>query len=341
MRGPAVPSRDSAHPRCNLISDDQAAAIARQALNVQPKHVVRQTLTQSGNDVFRADLADGRSVVLRTSPRRGAFAHTARNLEALRRLDLPVQNVLAAGTIGPPARESAPSAAEPSGSFIVLDWLAGRDLGFELPTMSREDMTRVAETVTDVQRRVATLPRSTGFGWAPIGRNADAPRWTEIFGPAPEPTAEGVPHDPALPRLDRLRARLASVRRRVEPHFDSVRPICFLDDLTTKNVLIENGRLTGLIDFDEVCYGDPLMSVGSTLAHLATDVGPSGQFYGEELVRLASPGPDALRAIRFYAALWTLGFASIASAAESAGDGPRATALLESAEHALRLAEAE
>jgi hypothetical protein len=47
-------------------------------------------------------------------------------------------------------------------------------------------------------------------------------------------------------------------------YFESVRPVPFLDDTTTKNVLVEQGRLTGIVDVDQLCFGDPLLTVGLT-----------------------------------------------------------------------------
>lgn len=257
--------------------------------------------------------------MLRVSPHRNGFAHTGHNLRILREMELPVQAVLASGD------------TETGGSFIILNWIAGRDLEYELPQMRPEQMTRVAETVTDFQKRVGCLPRSNGFGWAPIGGHPTFVQWTNIFG---EPANGEISVD-ATP-LAQLRARLRAVRRSVEPHFASMTPTCFLDDLTTRNVLVERGELQGIIDFDSVCYGDPLMSVGTTLAHLAADVGEAGRFYGEELIRCWSPGADALRAIYFYAALWVVGFVA---AAEGAGDIARATELVDIADAMLRLGE--
>jgi hypothetical protein len=41
---------------------------------VPARAIEQQTLTQSGNAIFRADLADGRVVAVRVSPRAGSFA---------------------------------------------------------------------------------------------------------------------------------------------------------------------------------------------------------------------------------------------------------------------------
>jgi aminoglycoside phosphotransferase (APT) family kinase protein len=291
-------------------SEQEAAVLVRTAFGVEPGSVARQSLSQSGNAIFRAELPGGTSVALRVSTRPATFAWTERNLEALRALGVPVPACLATG-------------ATPSGgSFVILEWLPGRDLLYELPALGRGQMTRIAETVHGFQQRVATLPAGRGFGWAPIGRDAPTASWSQIFG-APAPGPEGAsPAD--APPAQRLGERLRAVRRTLEPYFERVRPICFLDDLTTRNVLVEAGHLRGIIDVDFVCYGDPLLSVGTTLAELAADQDPSAQFYGEELLRCWEARDEAARAAYFYAALWALGFLNAATAAR---DGARAARL--------------
>lgn len=55
-----------------------------------------------------------------------------------------------------------------------------------------------------------------------------------------------------------------AVAERFEAAFAAVRPVPFLDDTTTKNVIIDGGRLTGIVDVDEVCFGDPLLTPALT-----------------------------------------------------------------------------
>ncbi|GJM42549.1 MAG: hypothetical protein DHS20C20_28310 [Ardenticatenaceae bacterium] len=53
----------------------------------------------------------------------------------------------------------------------------------------------------------------------------------------------------------------------VEAHrlyFEQIKPVPFLDDTTTKNVMVHNGKLSGIVDVDEVCFGDPLLTVALT-----------------------------------------------------------------------------
>ncbi len=292
----------------------EAASLIRSAMHAEPLELVQQTLTESGNTVYRADLAGAQTVVLRMSPLRGAFAHTANNLNVLRTLGLPVQSVLGAG------------GTSSGGAYIVLSWLPGRDLVLELPLMQPGDAARIAGEIAAYQRRVAMLPLGQGFGFAPIGRPALAARWSHMFGP---PLSEPVGAPPTA--LNLLRARLRALRRELEAHFSSQRPVCFLDDLTSKNVIVEHGKLTGVIDFDLVCYGDPLLAVGNTLAQLAAQPGEASHAYGEALVETWKPVGEARRAMHFYSALWLTG---AIVAAEAAGNTERAHALEPSA-HAM------
>jgi Ser/Thr protein kinase RdoA (MazF antagonist) len=307
----------------SAFSSAEASSLVQAALGIPTRAIERQTLTHSGNAVFHAELTDGREVAVRISPRRGSFAYTQRNLSALSAIGLSVPGVLARGHTTSDAN---------AGSFVILNWIPGRDLQYELPHLSDAQTTQIAETVTEWQSRVASLPESKGFGWAPIGAHAPHARWTDLFG---LPANTTTPPEHAAP-LEHLRARLRAVRRDIEPYFATLRPICFLDDLTIKNVIVERGALRGIIDVDFVCYGDPHMSIGTTLAHIAADVGTANLFYGEELIRCAKPSALAQHAIYFYSALWTIGFLA---KAVTAGHATRADELAVSADQMLRGAE--
>jgi aminoglycoside phosphotransferase (APT) family kinase protein len=305
-----------------VLKGDEAADLTVKALGVRPLRVVRQALTNSGKAIYRIYLRAGQSVVLRISNRPATFAFTQGNIGVLRALGLAVQTVLATGR------------TEAGGSYIILNWLPGRDLVHELGAMNRDQMTRLADKVVDCQRRLGRLPRGQRFGWAPIGRRAgNLESWTQVFG---DPIGGSVIDD-GTP-LGGLRARLCSVRSRIEPYFRTVQPTPFLDDLTTRNVLVEQGALTGIIDVDFVCYGDPLLAIGATLASLAADVPPAGAFYGDELIRFSNPDAAQRQAIRFYAALWAIGSLRLTDAE---ADPARTEALTRAADTWLREAQAE
>lgn len=268
--------------------------IVLQAFGRRPEQVEPLPSGQSGNRVFAVKLSGGMSAVVRISSGPRTFAHTPGNIETLHRLGIPVPTVLSRG----PTRGG--------GSFIVLSWVPGRDLVFELESMSRLQITQLAETIAGIGRRVLELPPAEGFGPAPIGFDGPLTTWTDLFGPA---GGERVDRDKST--LGMLRRRLRQVRAGLESYFSEVAPRCFLDDLTLKNALIHKGTLSGIIDIDMACYGDPLLTVGATLAELARGCNEEAQFYGQELVRCWKPDDRQQRAIWFYATLFACGFLSL------------------------------
>ena len=305
--------------RCD--DDTAIAQCIADAMGERPLSLEPQALSHSSNVVYRAHMASGRSLAVRISPEPQTFLHTSSNLAMLHRIGLTVQTVLAQGT--------TPS----GGDFVVLDWLPGRDLFYELGSLDERQTERIAEAVMACHCTVAQqLPPAPhcGFGVAAIGGRTPFARWTEFFGEPLPPAfhAAMLARTDAAP-LERLRARLALARASLEDYFGTLRPVCFLHDLTIKNVLVDNGELSGLIDIDTVCYGDSLLVLGTTLGHIDTLVGERGRPYAAALLRSWAPQGERRRATGFYAAQWLIGFLSVAIEQGNAASARFLTSILE------------
>ncbi len=118
-----------------------------------------------------------------------------------------------------------------------------------------------------IQRAVGELPHGPGFGYA---ASYDDPAlhgtWIDVLLDQLGQARGRIEAVGAVSSdcVDRIEDRVASHR----PLLDAVRPVCFLDDTTTKNVLVEGGRLSGIVDVDTVCFGDPLLTPALTLMAL-------------------------------------------------------------------------
>jgi len=195
--------------------------------------------------------------IFKTHDSKGAFDHTEHHIQVLSGLGIAVPQVLKRGTLE-------------GFSYLVLRKIPGKDVGYVLGGMSRPEMTQLAEEVVAIERKVNQLPEGSGFGWTPLNVPGPFPNWTAVI------------------ECDSLECS-AEVRRAValsKPYFDSVRPVCFLDDLTVKNVIVLDGVFQGIVDLDQFCFGDPLywLSLAEVTARL--DVGEGASFYGDELRRL-------------------------------------------------------
>lgn len=147
--------------------------------------------------------------------------------------------------------------------IMLLERLPGTDLQHVYLDLTVDERATIASQIADIQRRVRSLPSGGGFGyaasWADPGLHAT---WTDLIRAEISRSRErirraGIVDESHCDQVDRQVNRLARV-------LDTVPPTPFLDDTTTKNVIIEQGRLTGIVDADRVCFGDPLFALALT-----------------------------------------------------------------------------
>lgn len=146
--------------------------------------------------------------------------------------------------------------------FVVLERLPGTDLGDVYDELSQAERAALAREMVELQQRTARLPEASGFGYALDSTGWGlARRWSSVLRGSLRMTRSWIESvgvvDPAW--ADRAAARL-------EAHgpLDDVRPRAFLHDITTKNVIIDGTRLSGIVDVDSMAFGDPLWTVALT-----------------------------------------------------------------------------
>lgn len=240
--------------------------VLRAVGRVLGRRAVGVTHMEYGGDSvsYRVDLDGGTSVLVRTHSDARRYAGTIANLDILRGLGVPVPTVLAA---------DLSQTVEPF-AYLVTDVFRGRDLRYELPSMTSSQLAAVAEQVVEFQRLAATLP-ARGYGFTPIGTVAPHATWSAAVRADIERHPRTDVGDRALTALDAVADRM-----------DTALPTCFLDDLTTKNVIVDRGVLRGVVDFDVVCHGDPMYWLALTRVAILLDVpGELGSGYVRELER--------------------------------------------------------
>jgi aminoglycoside phosphotransferase (APT) family kinase protein len=88
---------------------------------------------------------------------------------------------------------------------------------------------------------------------------------------------------------------------------DALTPIAFLHDTTTKNVIVTTGgSFSGIVDVDDLCFGDPRYVVALTLTSLMVSGGPAR--YVDAWMNSANYRND--RIFRLYIALFIVDFMS-------------------------------
>lgn len=157
--------------------------------------------------------------------------------------------------------------------WLVLERLPGVDLRDTIGSLSETELDLIAERVAAAQEIVAHTGSAGRYGYAVEPELAPFKAWAEVFSANLERSRQRIGtaqlFDVAL--LDRLENLLALKRHQL----NSITATPFLHDTTTKNVIIgPNGAFSGIVDVDDLCFGDPRYPAALTLAVLLGYGGP-------------------------------------------------------------------
>jgi aminoglycoside phosphotransferase (APT) family kinase protein len=150
--------------------------------------------------------------------------------------------------------------------YMLLERLPGSDLGQVYSGLTSSAKKNLAVALTGIQSLVSTLPTIRKFGFAFSDKQTHTTNtkssWTEVVA---ADISRGEERIRKVGRIDcALSERVRSVLRDHETYLNGVKPVPFLDDITTKNVIINQGTLSGIVDTDEICFGDPFFTLGLT-----------------------------------------------------------------------------
>jgi aminoglycoside phosphotransferase len=244
--------------------------------------------------VFDVRLETGASVVLRmtTASLRPAMVGALHMNKLLRPMGVPLPRVLYADL-------------EATFPTLVLERLAGTDLGHVMASLSGQSLKVIAGRLTKAQEIVSRLPAAGRYGYAATAEMAPCETWHDVL-------AESLAR--SRRRLSRARLfsleiadRVEDMLKAVQPEANRIRAVPFLHDTTTKNVIVTpNGHFSGIVDVDDLCWGDPRYAPALTLAAIQA-FGGSDQ-YVAAWMQLARFRDDRL--FRSYVALCLLDFLS-------------------------------
>lgn len=235
-------------------TDHDALTIVQHIL-YRDVHSVHRFTTGLAHYVYDVLTEDGHQLVVRISGPDGtaALAGGLYWSSLLRPKGIPLPEVLYADL----------GAAHGRFPFVILERLPGTDLGHVYPRLSWVEKQALARDIVRIQAITATLPEGSGFGYV-FNREGVFPHrtWAGVVDASLARSRGRIKRAGlvAVQHVDRVEKQL----RRFAAYFSAVRPRAFLDDTTTKNVIIDGGGLSGIVDVDVVCYGDPLLTVALT-----------------------------------------------------------------------------
>ncbi|MEV6314279.1 aminoglycoside phosphotransferase family protein [Streptomyces sp. NPDC051776] len=241
--------------------------------------------------VFTVELMSGESVIVRITrhDRSECFTGFAYWRRQLARVGVPVPRVLSmdlTGTVAP-------------WPIMLLERVPGDDLCNVYAGLSATEKCTVANDLLDIQDRMNDLPPGPGYGG--IASYDDIrchSRWSDVLWEYFTGAFDQLPpSQQQRPAIGEIRNTICELR----PAFDRIDPLPYLIDATHQNVLVDSGRVTAIVDLDEVGFGDALYPLGVARAGLLAR-GPEADCI-EHVAAPLCVGPIRRRVFDLYSAI--------------------------------------
>lgn len=192
-------------------------------------------------------------------------------------------------------------------AVMIMERLEGEDLGLVYKDLSTDQKKSLAKQITDIEQKVASLPQAKGYGYA---KSYDDPNllrtWFEVLEKNLKRSHERIIKAGIFSpeSVSRVRDKLLNHAK----YFKQIMPVLFLDDATTKNVIVKDGVITGIVDTDVVCFGDSLLTLALTRMSLISR--NRDTFYTDFWEDELQINPDQKQAIKLYTLFFCVDFMS-------------------------------
>jgi len=213
-----------------------------------PKAVERIT-TGICNEVYSITLSN-KEVIARLSPVDRFLKGSHYHIPMLKELGLVVPEILAEDY----------SKADIPYSYQFLSKLKGVDIGQVMEDLTDEHLKLIAKEISFAFDQTKTLPTSDKFGvvWGDFTEFSDS--WTERMKIWIEETIERGAKTGTIG--EDLKLVLENLFNKYQNYFSQIKPVTYLSDICSKNVMVDNGKFTGFVDLDGLTQGDPLEAIG-------------------------------------------------------------------------------
>eukprot|EP01132_Coremiostelium_polycephalum_P011221 gene11221-13747_t len=207
-----------------------------------------------GQVCFVYDVQDSNDnrYVIRMGSSQDQFKQSIYWYEKLKAIDIPIPKLQEHGI-----KDSIP--------YLILERVPGTDLGEVYHTLTSDQKIQIVDDLVCIQNKVnSLLPEGNGYGYASSYEdNSLYPKWEDVIEDMVKKSERRIidanRFDPSY--VDRVKEKLNDFKE----YFSQIPPKPFLDDTTTKNVIINNnGKLSGIVDTDEVCFGDRIFVLALT-----------------------------------------------------------------------------
>ena len=179
-------------------------------------------------------------------------------------------------------------------SYLILSYIRGDDIGNVYCKLNNNEKKQIAKEVVKIQRKVSRLDIRSDAEWT----------WNcfvdEMLNRAEERIKRKNYFD-----FNKIYI-IKKLQQEIQEYLDKVPPAPYLDDISTKNLLIYEGNVSGIIDIDWMGFGDMLTFVAMTrVALLNMDLDTK---YIDYLLDEIRPNTIEYKAFIFYCLIYCVDF---------------------------------
>jgi len=191
---------------------------------------------------------------------------------------------------------------------MILKRLNGSDLGVIYDQLSLSQKHKIVDEIISMQSTVGTLPPISGFGYVDSHNDTSMKNnWLSVLIDKLEQAEKRIIKSDIINTKTIQQMKKALYLH--QDYFEQIESVAFLDDITTKNVIVNNeGKLSGIVDVDWVTFGDPLLTVA--LTRMSLFAMKRDTEYTDYWLEKINPNDAQKRAMDLYTALFAIEFIS-------------------------------
>lgn len=153
---------------------------------------------------------------------------------------------------------------------LLMQRLPGDDLCNVYPELTDSIKQILAKEIVKIQATTDKLPNGLGYGIADSYENIPEDKsWFDFLMNRLELFKTIIKKNSVFD--DKEVSRAISIAKELQNKFHEIPARPFLWDASERNVIIDKSRISGIVDVDDMCFGDPLFVIGLTYTALENE----------------------------------------------------------------------
>jgi aminoglycoside phosphotransferase (APT) family kinase protein len=246
------------------------------------------------NEVFEIEF-ENESYILRMNEEKKYLYGTHKFLPIFQKLQITTPTIIAEDY----------SKKQFSFCYQILSKIEGQDLGIAIHEISENNLKLIASEISNIFDKFNSLPLEDTFGEITGLDEEKYNNLTEIIENQKRTILERNEKTKVIDEetIDILN----NIINNYQNYFLQVKPKLYYDDICSKNVMINNGEFSGLVDLDFLMKGDYLESIGRIIASWYGK--KHEEIYINEIIKLQKLDETQQKIVKMYAILnliyWT------------------------------------